>query len=158
MTPEEIDADLRAAVNDRLADRLEANRTRRDGRITRLTELHQRRTHGLRQRHAAKLARTQATTNPGEAGPPHATTPPTTPGSPVDTDAALRRAIADLTERERATLRQQSQNAAGRWTATLPRVGAVWAAFAAVVAEIDRAERARVAARQASRDQMHPGL
>lgn len=158
MTPEEIDADLRAAVNDRLSARLEANRTRRDGRRTRLAELHERRTHGLQQRHRAKLARTQAATNPGEPDPPHVTNPPTPRETPVDTDAALRRAVADLTDRERATLRQQTENAANRWTGTLPRVGAVWAAFAAVVAEIDRSEHARHAAHEATKDQLHPGL
>ncbi|HEU5024650.1 MAG TPA: hypothetical protein VFV01_06970 [Spirillospora sp.] len=48
---------MRAAVDDRLAARLEANRTRRDGRRRRLAELHQRRAYGLAARHTAKLNR-----------------------------------------------------------------------------------------------------
>ena len=53
-----VDDDMRAAVDERLAERLAANRARRDGRRRRLAELHQRRQYGLQQRHADKLART----------------------------------------------------------------------------------------------------
>lgn len=52
-----LEDDMRAAVDERLADRLEASRSRRDGRRRRLTELHQRRTYGLASRHRTKLAR-----------------------------------------------------------------------------------------------------
>lgn len=54
-----IDDDMRAAVDERLAARIEASRARRDGRRRRLTELSERRRYGLQQRHAAKLARTE---------------------------------------------------------------------------------------------------
>ncbi|MGW5411860.1 hypothetical protein [Actinomadura geliboluensis] len=53
----DMERDLRAAVAERLAARLAANRTRRDGRRRRLAELAERRRHGLAARHAAKLAR-----------------------------------------------------------------------------------------------------
>lgn len=51
------DDDLRQAVDERLAARLEAIRARRDARRRRLAELSERRRHGLTARHAAKLAR-----------------------------------------------------------------------------------------------------
>lgn len=53
------DNDMRAAVDERLAARLAANRARRDGRRRRLAELAERRRHGLAARHRAKLARGQ---------------------------------------------------------------------------------------------------
>lgn len=55
----------------------------------------------------------------------------------------LRRAVADLTTRERSALAEQSGAAAQKWSGTLPRVSAVWRAFAHLVAEIDDHERAR---------------
>lgn len=54
MTP---DDDLRRAVERRLAERLEKDRARRDGRRRRLAELSERRRYGLTARHAAKLRR-----------------------------------------------------------------------------------------------------
>lgn len=51
------DDDLRDAVERRLAERLEANRRRRDDRRRRLAELHQRRAYGLAARHRNKLNR-----------------------------------------------------------------------------------------------------
>lgn len=56
MTP---DDDLRRAVERRLAERLEKDRARRDGRRRRLAELSERRRYGLTARHAAKLRRNQ---------------------------------------------------------------------------------------------------
>ncbi|MWA02179.1 hypothetical protein F8568_017715 [Actinomadura sp. LD22] len=57
-----MDDDMRAAVEERLAERLQTNRDRRDGRRRRLVELHQRRAHGLAARHRNKLARTEQET------------------------------------------------------------------------------------------------
>ncbi|WP_329518640.1 hypothetical protein [Spirillospora sp. NBC_01491] len=54
-----MDDELRVAVDERLAERLEQNTQRRDGRRRRLAELSERRRYGLQQRHAAKLARNQ---------------------------------------------------------------------------------------------------
>lgn len=81
MADDEMERDLRAAVDERLAARLEANRARRDGRRQRLAELHRRRQHGLQQRHATKLARLrdQTTQDPDESHPPHASPPPKSP-------------------------------------------------------------------------------
>lgn len=53
--------DLRQAVDERLAARLETNRARRDGRVRRLAELAARRQAGLRARHRRKLLRPQET-------------------------------------------------------------------------------------------------
>ena len=53
----DMDRDLRAAIDERLAARLEANRARRDGRHWRLAELAARRRYGLEARHARKLNR-----------------------------------------------------------------------------------------------------
>jgi hypothetical protein len=58
----------------------------------------------------------------------------------------LRRAVAALTPRERAALAHHAEQAAGRWAEHLPRLGAVWHAFAALVLDVDQAARARAAA------------
>lgn len=60
------DDDMRAAVEERLAARLEAIRARRDARRRRLAELSERRRHGLTARHAAKLTRSEE--DPGGDG------------------------------------------------------------------------------------------
>jgi hypothetical protein len=57
MTDDRMADDLRAAVEERLAASREATRQRREARARRLAELHQRRTAGLRKRHARILAR-----------------------------------------------------------------------------------------------------
>lgn len=64
MIDDQADAELRAAVEERLAARLDQNRTRRDARRQRLTELHERRRHGLTARHRAKLNRPNDHDNP----------------------------------------------------------------------------------------------
>lgn len=64
MDADRIDADMRDAVNERLAARLEQAATRRDARRRRLAELHARRQHGLRARHAQKLRRNQRPEGP----------------------------------------------------------------------------------------------
>lgn len=60
----------------------------------------------------------------------------------------LRRAVAALSTRERTVLQHHSSQAATKWSESLPRLGAVWQAFAALVDEINDHERARQAANQ----------
>lgn len=58
----------------------------------------------------------------------------------------LRRALAALSPRERSALRHHADEAAGKWADLLPRVSAVWAALADLVAEVAANEQARAAA------------
>ncbi len=57
MTNDRMAEALRDAVEERLEARLAETKARRDARKERLAELHRRRQHGLKKRHAAKLAR-----------------------------------------------------------------------------------------------------
>ncbi|MDL4815477.1 hypothetical protein [Actinomadura opuntiae] len=79
MTGDEMERDLRAAVDERLAARLAEARQQRANRQARALRHHKRRKAGMRARHRAKLARLrdQTTQDPDESHPPHATTPPT---------------------------------------------------------------------------------
>lgn len=64
----------------------------------------------------------------------------------MTTSDALRRAVADLAPRERAALGEKCRQAGERWAEHLPHIGAVWSAFADLVADVDRLDRARRAA------------
>ncbi|MQY04128.1 hypothetical protein [Actinomadura macrotermitis] len=66
-----LDDDLRDAVQQRLTERLERAAQRRDKRAQQLSELSERRQHGLRARHAAKLNRA-AGAPPQDTGQGHA--------------------------------------------------------------------------------------
>lgn len=78
MTPEQIDADMRAAVDERLAARLEAGHWRREARRLTREEKTTRRNAGLQARHHRKLNRNpkektvQQTENPVVAALPGA--------------------------------------------------------------------------------------
>lgn len=65
----------------------------------------------------------------------------------------LRVALADLSNRERDALHQHVDQAAQRWGDTLPRLGAVWSSFGALIAEITDQQQARTAAARAQRRQ-----
>ncbi|KAB2341880.1 hypothetical protein [Actinomadura rudentiformis] len=54
-----LDDDMRAAVDERLAETIRRNRERQDNRRRRLAELSERRRHGLQRRHRDKLNRNQ---------------------------------------------------------------------------------------------------
>lgn len=56
---ERVDDDLRQAVEDRLAQRIEGARARRERRAAFLAEKTRRRRRGLAERHRAKLSRSQ---------------------------------------------------------------------------------------------------
>lgn len=58
----------------------------------------------------------------------------------------LRKAVADLDPRARSALREQSEQAARKWSGTLPGLGTVWGAFAAFVGDVEQLDRARRAA------------
>lgn len=62
------------------------------------------------------------------------------------TGDALRRAVADLSGRERDVLRHHAEQAARKWSGTLPSLAAVWQAFADLIADVDTNARARQAA------------
>lgn len=64
------DEALRQAIEDRLAARIARYRTQRDNRRRRLAELSERRTAGLRARHATRLARTQPSADDENEGTP----------------------------------------------------------------------------------------
>jgi hypothetical protein len=58
----------------------------------------------------------------------------------------LHRALAELAPRERDVLRHHAEQAARKWSGTLPTLGKVWAAFGSLVADVETLQRARAAA------------
>ncbi|MFD0685896.1 hypothetical protein [Actinomadura fibrosa] len=64
----------------------------------------------------------------------------------MSTSDDVRIALARLTTDERRTLVARWTGNAVQWDATSPRLGAMWTALAALVAEVEELEQARTAA------------
>lgn len=116
--------DLEQAVDDRMAERLDAARRRQQDRREERALLAGRRTAGLAARHRSKTDR--------EAG--------------VGTSDDLRVALGRLGPRQRRALQETAARAGELRNGSAPEVAAVYTAFAAVVEEVDKLERARGAA------------
>lgn len=65
----------------------------------------------------------------------------------MTTTDELRRALAALTVRERDALLARVRQSSERWEPTSPALGAAVAAFATVIEDVARLERAKLAAR-----------